>query len=82
MNNIDNAKEAARYGNLARVAINFYLSTSNPAELDAAICYARAATYWANRAIDGIDWTHSASLCIETIANEQPVRLTWQIRVF
>jgi hypothetical protein len=48
--NINNALEAARYGNLSRVAIQFYISTGNPAELDAAVCYARAAAYFAHRA--------------------------------
>lgn len=49
MMTIDNAQESARYGNLARVASEFYVSTGNPAELQAAVCYSRAAAYFANR---------------------------------
>lgn len=82
MTSIDNAKEAATYGSLVRVAINFYLSTRNPAELDAAICYTRAAAYWADRAIRNIEWNPPASTCIENLADADPLRLSYQIRVF
>ena len=50
MNNA-NAAEAARYGNLARVAIQFYVSTGNPAELRAAFVYARYAARYAAEAL-------------------------------
>lgn len=79
---IDNALEAGRYGNLARVAIGFYVSTGNPAELDAATCYGRAAAYWANRAIDGIEWHQPSSTCVETLGGDMAIRLTRQINVF
>jgi hypothetical protein len=37
------AMESARYGNLARVASQFFVSTGAASELDAVYCYARAA---------------------------------------
>lgn len=37
--------EAARYGNLARVASDFYVATGNPAELTAATVYAKMAAH-------------------------------------
>lgn len=81
---IDNAKEAATYGNLSRVAMNFYIAKGQPMELHAAVCYARAAAYWANRAIDGIDWNPPVSTCIETLEGnpDTAIRLSSQIRVF
>lgn len=39
----ETVKEATRYGNLARVAADFYVKTGNPAEQDAAYWYARYA---------------------------------------
>ncbi len=38
-------KTGQYYGNLARVAIGFYLVTGNPAEQHAAIVYARKAAH-------------------------------------
>ena len=46
------AHEASRYGNLATVAINFHIQTGNPAELDAAVIYARNAAHFGFRALD------------------------------
>jgi hypothetical protein len=43
MANINHVAEAARYGNLVRVAITFHVANGNEAELDAAYWYARYA---------------------------------------
>ena len=47
MTNNPNAAEAARYGNLARVAIQFHVLTGNAGELLAAYVYARYAARYA-----------------------------------
>jgi hypothetical protein len=75
---IDYAAESARYGNLARVAIGFYVSTGNRAEQDAAVCYTNAAVYFAGLALAGTQWDAPSSTCIE----HGSARLSFQIRVF
>ncbi len=42
---------ASAYGNLARVAMGFYVSTGNAGELDAAYVYARYAARAAEKAV-------------------------------
>ncbi len=81
---IENAHESARYGNLARVAMDFHVSTGNPAELDAAVCYTRAAAYFAERELaKAIDPTPSA-VWHETVGDDlnTVVHLSAQILVF
>lgn len=78
---INNALEAATYGNLSRVAMNFYITNGNPAELDAAVCYARAAAYWANRELRGDVWVAPDAACVES-AYGVASRLSSQINVF
>jgi hypothetical protein len=47
----DYPADAARYGNLAAVAMNFYIQTGNTAELQAAYVYARDAARAGNIAL-------------------------------
>jgi hypothetical protein len=47
----DYPADAARYGNLAAVAMNFYIQTGNLAELNAAVVYARDAARAGNIAL-------------------------------
>ena len=82
---IDNRQEAARYGNLVRVAIGFHISTGNPAELDAAVCYTRAAAYFANRELNHTpDPLPPAAVWHETIGGDADtvVHLSAQVLVF
>lgn len=81
---IDNALEAARYGNLVRVAIQFHIETGNPAELQAAVCYTRAAAYFANRALTNAPDPLAGAAWHETIDGdpETVVHLSAQVLVF
>ena len=80
MTMIDNGQEAARYGNLVRVAIGFYVATGNPAELDAAVCYARGAAYFANRQMSAspepvFDYASSETVHGHTVGYDFSVRV-------